>query len=51
MLSKAYKKEARETIMTGLCHCYKMEGEVLLLVYIMWDETRIHHPSEPDSKR
>jgi hypothetical protein len=44
------KKEARETMMTGLCHCSKMEGEVLLLVYIMWDETQIH-PSEPDSKR
>jgi hypothetical protein len=44
------KKEARETIMTGLYHCSKKEGEVLLLVYIKWDETQIH-PSEPDSQK
>jgi hypothetical protein len=43
------KKEVRETIMTGLCHCYKMEGEVLLSVFITWDETQIHL-FEPDSR-
>jgi hypothetical protein len=49
-LTNAYKKEVRETIMIGLCHCYKTEGEVLLLVVIMWDEAKVH-PFEPESKR
>jgi hypothetical protein len=50
MLTSAYKKEVTETIMTGLCHCYKIEDEVLLLVFITWDEIQLH-PFEPDSKR
>jgi hypothetical protein len=51
MLTNALKtKEMRETIMTGLFHCYKTEAEVLLLVFIMWNETQVHH-FEPQSKR